>query len=119
MEQLEKEYVCEAKQKWKELTEMMPFEPEEVKLATFQGLLRPFIYWSESRQVKKPPAAEFTPWYVKYHELKPSNDRRYLSIETKIPEDRFREVLKDAKMHGYAYDPDGRGFLKVGEGATA
>ena len=123
MEQLEKEYVTEARQKWKEITEMMAFEPEEVKLATFQGLLRPFIYWSESRQGKKPatPAASnVNPWYSKYSELKPNADPRLISKIESIPDLRWKEVMKDAKLHGYVYDPKSGGFLKVDEeGATA
>ena len=123
MEQLEKEYVSEAKLKWKEITEMMPFEPEEVKLATFQGLLRPFIYWSESRQGKKPatPAASNAdPWYSKYSELKPRADPGRISKIKSIPDLRWGEVVRDAKLHGYAYHRESGDFVRVDEeGATA
>ena len=118
MEQLEKEYVTEARQKWKEITEMMAFEPEEVKLATFQGLLRPFIYWSEDRAGTKNSSAGTAPWYKQYPELRPSTDSRLLSIVSEwIPDLRFKEIIRDAKKHGYEYDSGGHGFIK--EGATA
>ena len=118
MEQLEKEYVTEARQKWKEITEMMPFEPEEVKLATFEGILRPFIYWSESRQGRKNAAPVGTPWYAKYKQLKLSADKRYIAIVEDIPDELWPDVAKSAKDNNCVYDRENRGFL-VKEGATA
>ncbi len=118
MEQLEKEYVTEARQKWKEITEMMPFEPEEVKLATFQGILRPFFYWVEDKHVKKTTAPAEIPWYVKYKQLKPSANKKYISIVENIPDDRWLEVKKSAEDSGYWYDRGSHGFM-LKEGAKA